>query len=237
MNIKLMSKNFAMAASAACLMAGMSVAQATPVTVYLDDGMGNTVTCADGAACDSSTVAGVVSYTGAVGAWNTTVTTGISYPSIGASSQPRLHLNNVSVSGGSGTLTIKASDTGYTAPTGSFDGGWYLSSNLAGSGAFDFYMDTNNVNGSTSGAGVNHLGGISGVNPGVTGSGGAVIGGIVNPFSLTIVAQITHTSGFQVSSFDADIPEPSILGLAGLGMIGLGAVGLRRRRSTGAVAA
>ncbi|MBI1194383.1 MAG: hypothetical protein GC138_00850 [Gammaproteobacteria bacterium] len=248
MNIKLMSKKLTMAASAACLMAGMSVAQATPVTVYFDDNAGATASCADGAACDianslgAGVQDGVVTYNGAVGSWTVSVTTGVSYPSIGSPDHARLHMNNVSVSGGAGTLTLKTTDTGYTGPLSgtTFSGGYSVSASLQGTGVFDYYVDANNnagdIFGDTTGAGVTHLGTLASGAGVYAASGGSSANNITGPFALTIVANITHANNGQVSSFDADIPEPSVLALAGLGMVALGLVGLggRRRASVAA---
>src|SRR5215218_4149397 len=97
------------------LLAGITPASAGPVTIRLDDGLGNVVEVADGSAGDINPVAGAVTYMGAVGAFILNVTTGLSAPLIGSSGVAEIDLNSVDVNtSGAGTLTIWISDDDFT---------------------------------------------------------------------------------------------------------------------------
>ena len=232
MNIKLMSKKLTMAASAACLMAGISVAQASPVTVFMTDGS-TTVICADGDACDSLSASGVVSTSATIGGLTVQATTGISYPALGTPGGARLHMDNISV-GGAGSVTVAAVDTDYTGPLsgGVFNGGFKAGGVAGGTIDIAYYLDPTNV-GLVGGT----LLGTQSFGPGAfSGNGGVNVSGLSSPFGLAIAATIVHSSA-TVTSFNAEIPEPSVLALAGLGMVGLGLIGLGRRRASNAVAA
>jgi len=235
MNIKLMSKKLTMVASAACLMAGISVAQASPVTVVMTDGT-TTVTCADGAACDTLAASGVVSTSASIGGLLVSATTGISYPALGTPGAARLHMDNISI-GGAGSVTVAAFDTDYTGPlsAGVFNGGFQAGGVAGGTIDIAYYLDPTNA-GSVGGIGSVLLGTQS-FGPGAfSGHGGLDVAGLSSPFSLAIAATITH-SGNTATSFNAEIPEPSVLALAGLGMAGFGLIGVGRRRASNAIAA
>lgn len=84
----------------------------------LDDGNGNAVTVTDDGVGDIYPNAGTVTYLGPVGSWFINATTGISKPIIGSADNPEMDLNSVNVSGGSGTLTIKLTDTDFISTDG-----------------------------------------------------------------------------------------------------------------------
>src|SRR5216683_2005584 len=88
---------------------------AVPLTVSLSNGI-TTATCADGAACDASPLAGVVSFTSVLG------TTTLSLTGVGSGSPalPGLMMDlaysvTQSMSGPGGTVTIQASETDQAA--------------------------------------------------------------------------------------------------------------------------
>jgi len=158
--------------------------------------------------------AGVISFSGAVGAFTVNVTTGISDPLIGPA---RLDLNSIDVSGAAGRLNVSLTDTdfsdsfsGFTVSHGgttdanvSFDY-LYDSGNGEFSGAV-FASDAFNANGSERGFSFNYA--------------DAIVPD--SSYSLSILASIEHTGAGQVTSFDATmspvpVPMSAVLFLSGL---------------------
>lgn len=223
-------KGFAGMLVAATALGAVSLAQAGLISVRLSDGV-TTVTCADGDACDGSSAAGVVSFSGSVGSWLANVTTAVSYPALGSADVARLDLNSINVSSsGAGTLTIEASQTDYTGPIvgGTVSRGFSAGGTTDGSVDFDFYLDDGNTLFGT-GALLGSLGPFSGgTNFAFSGSGGGSAAA-TGTFGLTALASVTHTASGS-SSFNAAIPEPSTLLLMGAGLIALGFLARRERR-------
>jgi hypothetical protein len=167
---------------------------------------------------------GTVTFAGTVGGFSVNVTTGISKPVIGPG---RIDLNSVNVSGTAGTLRIGLTDTDYSGnPTeylASFGG------TTNGSVDLDYWFDGDNQ----------EFGGVSVIDPAIvlppsfSGSDSAVLSP-AGPYSLSIFAEITHTSAGQVSSFDAEfspvpLPAAAWLFAGALGMLGFAG---RRKRMT-----
>ncbi|MEM7453320.1 MAG: PEP-CTERM sorting domain-containing protein [Planctomycetota bacterium] len=165
---------------------------------------------------------GIVGYNGAVGNFIVNVTTGISDPFIGPYA---IDLNNVSVSGAPGTLTIELIDTDFS---------------LANAGIYNVLSE---FGGTTDGT-IDASGGVLDSNAEIgfgadtflgPFSDGAFSGtdmttaSLSDTFSLNTVVTITHDAGGQITSFDhkfSVVPEPGTSAV----LVGLSSLAWIRRR-------
>ncbi len=103
----------------ALLIGIQSVSHATPLEIFLYDGVNPAVFVLDNGVGDTNLTNGVVSWSGSIGNWIVNVTTAITYPVLGTAASPQLDLNSInatSISGGN--LYVAASALDYTlAPT------------------------------------------------------------------------------------------------------------------------
>ena len=154
---------------------------------------------------DQNGAPGAITYSGAVGAFTVTVTTGVSKPLIGPAS---IDLNSIEVSGAAGTLLVGLSDTDfvgeYSAFTASYGG------NTQGTLDLSFYHDAGNTEfGGSEFAQFSH----DFSTDGLSFSGSDFAGfSVAQPFSLSVMAEITHDGPNKITSFDAlvtPVPLPA----------------------------
>ena len=198
------------------------------LVLMLDDPNDNAaaVSIQDLTANDLNGAAGALTYIGSVGAFNVNVTTGISKPLIGPS---KLDLNSLNVSGAAGTLIVSLTDTDFvdtfSAYRASFGG------TTSGTVVFDFLLDDGN----------NEFSGQSFATDTVVAVGDnsvfsneltAYTSG-TDPYSLSIITNITHSDAMEVTSFDAivtpvPVPASGLLFLSAAGGLDL----MRKKRKS-----
>lgn len=203
---------------------------ANALSIRLTDGGANTVTIGDNGAGDMNPAAGAVTYIGAIGAFTTNVSTGVSYPILGSPAYPWLDLSSIDVTSGAGgtnKLYIYLTDTGFTGAFSSFAA--TIGGTTGGTVKYGTYFDAANA---AFGMGTllteETYGG-----PAFSDVNTASALGLDAPYSLTQALEITHT-GLAATSFDAElapVPEPGTFLLLGAGFFGLAVYGRRRARA------
>jgi len=195
-------------------------------TLQLSDGT-TTIIIADGDARDTNPAVGAITYNDTYGDFSfasVLVSTGVTYPVIGTIDYPVVHMDAVQVSG-AGTLDIWFSEVGF-GPTGFLP----YQSDIGGI-AGDTVTGWTYVDGGNALFGTSTL--LSTLGPYSAGSFSGTDTTYfdpTDPYSLTTLATITHTSAGQVTSLNiqvAVVPEPIS---STLFVVGAAALGFRRFR-------
>ncbi len=188
----------------------------------------NTVIVADGSAKDLSATTGAVAFGSSFDGYVFSFNISQSKPLIGSAGAPQLDLNYSATSSSTptGSIFLYASDTGFTS------GGNFLMS-IGGTTSAGGSV-TGRAFGGTSNTALDFsnlfdtLGPLSGVTYMASNFATLVT---VNPFSLTIGAQITNrTAGTTTGDLNiAAVPEPSTWAMMILGFAGVGFMAYRRK--------
>ena len=207
---------------------------ADALAITLSDGS-STISVGDNDFGDINPLSGIITVTGAFGAFDINVITGLSSPVLGSSTQPTMDLSQVSVNyyGGSGSLTVSLSDNNFSlsqlgaSVLTSQIGGTYLNSSVTASTSLDF---GNALYGSADVVASNGTyGGLLGSFSNDATSGFNYTGGT---FSLTQTVNLTlgspGTASFDLQSTVSSVPEPASVMLLGLGLTGLAAFSRRK---------
>jgi len=234
--------------AAGCLIAGLWLAGPQPadaaLTLQLWDGVGAPVEIVDGGVGDINATAGVVRFSGPVGAFSINVTTGFSKPVVGQATLAQMDMRSLDVSGAAGSIRIRLTDTDFDQfavnyATLIIDGSTY------GTVGYNAFVDPSNTPFGTAAPAV------SAGNLGPLGAGLIAdfvdtlivppLGtDILHPYSMTMELTIHHTAAAQRTnvnatiemtsmSSDIGIPSPATVTLLLAGLAGL--IAFRRRRT------
>lgn len=206
----------------------------------------------DNGAGDLDPTAGVIAFSGAVGAYNINVTTGLSTPVVGSPSTAVMDLNSVSVTslGSTAPLTITFGDTGFSLPVavpGFITPTAHIGGTLASGATLDVASYINLADASplpaalVPGAVVIPAGSLELLSAlydtaAFSDSGSAGVWYAGDPFSLFTEVSLTMPSAGSVSSFDVTttvpVPEPVTVTLVGSTLCGMAWQRRRRRHRT-----
>lgn len=217
-------KTIAAAAAAASLVALAPAAQAT-LALRLSDGT-STVTIVDGGIGDLNAADGAITFVGGIGGFSINVSTALGDA---LTSYMGIHMDSINNSFGVGTLQIAMTETGLSFGTAGPTGILTQFGGVAGG----------TVSGRTYVDDANTAFGMGDVvfDSGTLGAGAFARTGwdttsLTDPFSMTMVVNITHLQGATTSfNIESRVPTPGTLALLGAALLGFGATARKRAKS------
>ena len=188
---------------------------AASLTLY--DGVNPLITVVDNGPGDLIGVTGAILLQTNVGVWNLAISTAVTKPLMGSTTDPVMDLDITAVSSAAGSLRLVFSDNGFGPATGILNAivTGHIASGAPGSVTYDVYGDPANVIGATT----VHIAS-AGTTPFPTSASGAGPLLLPTPFSLTQVETLV-ASGPTTINTDASfsvVPEPTSIALTGLGL-------------------
>jgi hypothetical protein len=218
-------KTFKKIASAVALLAGLGVAQQAPAAVQmtLTDGT-TTIILDDNVGLDVNPLVGALTFVGTIGCFALNVSTAVGDAQTVGFTGLDLNSINSANCAMADTLTISFSETGYVAG-GVFQGA--IGGTLSGLDIFaemfaglNAFYDESNL-----------IGSYTQTNDGAfAASFSNSVAGLPNPYSLTLVVELSGVAGLASFDFEGKVPEPATIGLLGLSLAGLGVATRRRRK-------
>jgi hypothetical protein len=208
--------------------ANWAQAQNAVLTIY--DGVDPLITVNDNGLGDFNGGIGQMFVVTNVGVWNLTITSAVTKPALGSSTNPVMDLSLQAVSSAGGNLTYTFSDNGFGPATGTLAAtvSGHVISGASTTVGYSVYGDPGN----TVGAMTSFLAGTGTSTLPVVVSGSGPLA-LPTPFSLTQDVELDASGASSISidaSFDVTaIPEPSTVGLVVVGL--LGALTIRRRKA------
>ncbi len=199
--------------------------------LFLSNNLGTNITVIDNGPGDEDPGTGVIDYSPGTGHsgfsnWVVVASLGQTYPVLGSPSEPSIDLSQVnSSSTRAGTFTVELSAAGFTAANPSSGWNFSVGGTVENGGTVNFSGFEDNTN--TIFGTQNSLFSTANM-PGPGAFSFTTSGSVptVNPYSMTIVANITHTRA-GTTTWDGGlttgkVPEPISLILYGLGFAGAG---------------
>ena len=203
------------------LLAGSILASCTnwvnaAATITLFDGVNPLITVVDNGPGDMFGATGAILLHTNVGVWNLSISSAITKPLFGSTTDPVMDLGVTATSTAAGSLRFVFSDNGFGPASGTLVA--IVDGNVNGAGTtvtYDVWGDPANVVGATT----FHIAsaGTTTLPTNATGSGPLALGA---PFSLTQVVTF-NASGPTTINSDASfqvVPEPGVMGLGALGL-------------------
>ena len=199
-------------------------------TLTLYDGVNPLITVVDNGPADQNGATGGILLQTNVGVWNLTISSAVTKPLFGSTTQPVMDLGITANSTAAGSLRAVFSDNGFGPANGTLEAlitGHIISGGPANV-TYDVYGDPANVVGATT----VHIAS-AGTTPLPTSATGSGPLALPTPFSLT---QVQTIQAFGPTFFNTDasfqvVPEPGVMGLGALGLAVLALGRFQRRQA------